>query len=89
MIFFAESVARRKTASSNVRTKSGRGPDKAFDGKIINFCLTNSDEREKRIWVDLEADYEITMIYIVNVNNYLDRLIDFDIRVGKYSSPSF
>ena len=40
-------------------------------------------ENSKRITINLGADYNIAMIFIINKINSLDQLVDFEIRVGK------
>ena len=40
-------------------------------------------ENSKRITINLGADYNIAMIFIINKINSLGQLVDFEIRVGK------
>ncbi len=87
LISFPENVAALANANVNV------GPptisyivDTDYSTSFIPSL--SEVEKSKHIKINLGADYNIAMIFIVNRINFLDQLVDFKIGVGKCSTSN-
>ncbi|CAB4039381.1 Hypothetical predicted protein, partial [Paramuricea clavata] len=77
-------VATMADASVNVNPQGPNIIQKIVDTGYSSFFVAWSEhtENSKRITINLGADYNIAMIFIINKINSLDQLVDFEIRVG-------